>query len=49
MRRNRSRAVADPYAGMTDEQLAKLARKNGVKGVPERMKRETIIEKLEAL
>lgn len=37
----------DPYAELSVKQLAKLARKKGVKGVPEGWERETIIKKLE--
>lgn len=37
------------FASMSHEELAALAREKGVKGVPERMLRATIIEKLLAL
>ena len=45
----RNKPAYGQYGGLSDDELAKLARKFGVKGVPETMRRETLISKLKEL
>lgn len=44
--RGQTEEALNPYEGMSKDELAKLARSRGIRGVPEGWELETIIRKL---